>query len=110
MMREFTRKSILDCLVVMLAAGSAAWAVTINSSIRTDDESLERCDQIQVRFGEDGDSMPTAKSEETFKVSRSEAAPLVLHLSEAGGIRVQSWDRDDYSVLACKSAAGRSAE
>jgi hypothetical protein len=43
-------------------------------------------------------------------VDRAKAEPLVLNVPDGGGIRVQSWDKDGYSVLACMSAAGRSDE
>src|SRR5262245_47432517 len=111
MRRVFAKKSMLGSLVVMLAAGSATLAVSINTTVNiNNDEPIERCDQIKVKYWDDGGTLPTAKDEAIFDLSRAKAEPLMINLPEGGGIHVQSWDKDDYSIRVCKSAAGRSDE
>jgi DUF4097 and DUF4098 domain-containing protein YvlB len=39
-------------------------------------------------------------------LSKSEAAVLQVHPHENGGVQVVGWDKDTYSVTACKAAAG----
>jgi hypothetical protein len=96
-------------LATVLCPGVQAGSIT--TSITTDDdEPMERCDQIKVRFGDWSDPMPMARSEQQLKVSRSEAAPLILKLSEGAGMRIQSWDKDEYSIVVCKVAGGRTSE
>jgi hypothetical protein len=86
-------------------------AGSITTSITTDDdEPMERCDQIKMRFGDWSDPMPMARSEQQLKVSRSEASPLVLRLSAGAGMRIHTWDRDDYSIVVCKVAGARTSE
>jgi len=116
MSKDVSKQSIVLGLMAMLAAGSAALAgpevraVSINTTINIDDdETLERCDQIKVKYSDDDGPLPTARDEAVFDLPRAKAEPLVLHVPE-GGIRVQSWDKDDYSIRVCKSAAGRTEE
>lgn len=109
-MRGFAKKWILACLVMLLAGAPAVLAISINTTINSDDEPIERCDQIKVKYWDDGGTLPTAKDEAIFDLDRAKAEPLVLNVPEGGGIHVQSWDKDGYSILACMSAAGRSDE
>ena len=112
MKRKIT--GILSLASVWLLATTllpGAWAGSLSTSITTDgDEPLERCDQVKVRFGDWSDPMPMARSEQQLKVSRSDASPLVLKLSQGAGMRIQAWDRDDYSIVVCKMAGARTSE
>ncbi|MCI0567471.1 MAG: DUF4097 domain-containing protein [Acidobacteria bacterium] len=102
---------LVSALLLATAGLSGAQAGNISTTINTsDDEPMERCDQIKVRFGDRGNYLPTARSEQQLKVSRSEASPLILHLSEGAGMRIQAWDRDEYAILVCKIAGARSSE
>jgi osmotically-inducible protein OsmY len=51
---------------------------------------------------------PTIESEERT-VSKAEASVLRVHEVENGGVQVQGWDKDVYSVTACKAAVGGDA-
>jgi len=96
-------------LATALLPGPRAGSIT--TSITTDgDEPMESCDEIKVRFGGWGNPMPMVRSEQPIKVSRSEASPLILQLSQGAGMRIQSWDRDEYSILVCKAAGARTKE
>lgn len=112
-MKHWFPRFLILGLPLLLASGLApgAQAGSISTTINTsDDEPMERCDQIKVRFGDRGNYLPTARSEQQLKVSRSEASPLILHLSEGAGMRIQAWDRDEYSILVCKVAGARTSE
>jgi hypothetical protein len=98
-------------LLLITAMSPGSQAGSISTSITTDDdEPMERCDQIKVRFGDGSDPLPMVRSEQHLKVPRADAAPLVLHLSEGGGMRIQAWDQDDYSITVCKAAGARTPE
>jgi hypothetical protein len=95
---------VVSCVPLSLAGHSS---MTIN----TDDEGvMERCDQIKVTFGDRGGRLPMARSEEEMKVGRTPGRPLTIELSEGGGMRIQEWDGDGYSIRICKAAGAGSAE
>jgi hypothetical protein len=60
------------------------------------------CSDLRIRF-DDRDAM--VRSEERT-LSRSEAAVLQIHPHSNGGAQVVGWDKETYSVTACKAAAG----
>jgi hypothetical protein len=63
------------------------------------------CSDLRIRL--DGER-PTIQSEERT-VSKAEAPVLRVHEVENGGVQVQGWDKDVYSVTACKAAVGGDA-
>src|SRR6266478_4351467 len=63
------------------------------------------CSDLHIRLN---DERPTIESEERT-VSKSEAAVLRVHEVENGGVQVRGWDKDTYSVTACKAAVGGDA-
>ena len=63
------------------------------------------CSDLHIRL--DGER-PTIESEERT-VSKAEASVLRVHEVENGGVQVQGWDKDVYSVTACKAAVGGDA-
>jgi DUF4097 and DUF4098 domain-containing protein YvlB len=64
------------------------------------------CSDLRIRF-DDRDA--TVRSEE-HTVSRSEAPVLRIEPHANGGVQVVGWDKDTYSVTACKAAAGSGDE
>jgi hypothetical protein len=54
------------------------------------------------------DERPTIEAEERT-VGKGEAAVLRVHEVENGGVQVRGWDKDTYSVTACKAAVGGDA-
>jgi hypothetical protein len=64
------------------------------------------CTDLHIRF-DDRDAV--VRSEERT-LTRSEAAVLQIHPLGNGGVQVVGWDKDTYSVTACKAAAGSSDE
>ena len=60
------------------------------------------CSDLHIRL--DGEK-PTIQSEEK-SISRGETRTLRVHEIKNGGIQVTGWDKDTYSVTACKAAIG----
>jgi hypothetical protein len=76
-------------------------------SISTDadnDSPLTSCERVHIRFSHGN----AVRDEQDFTIPRSQAARLVAHPSENGGVRVQGWDRDEYGIKACKAAESSS--
>src|SRR6267154_422152 len=63
------------------------------------------CSDLHIRLN---DERPTIESEERT-VSKGEAAVLRVHELENGGVQVRGWDKETYSVTACKAAVGGDA-
>lgn len=63
------------------------------------------CSDLDIRLN---DERPTIQSEERT-VTKAEAPVLRVHELRNGGIQVQGWDKDTYSVTACKAAIGSDA-
>ena len=63
------------------------------------------CSELHIRLN---DERPTIESEERT-VSKGEAPVLRVREIENGGIQVHGWDKDTYSVTACKAAVGGDA-
>ena len=70
------------------------------------DGPAEDCNALHIRL--DGER-PTIESEER-SVSKSEARVLRVHPLKNGGAQVQGWDKDTYSITACKAAVGSDAK
>src|SRR5713226_2488871 len=60
------------------------------------------CSDVRIRF-DDQDAV--VRSEERT-VTKAEATLLQVHPHSNGGVQVVGWDKDTYSVTACKAAAG----
>jgi DUF4097 and DUF4098 domain-containing protein YvlB len=64
------------------------------------------CSDLRIRF-DDEDAV--VRSEE-HTLTKAEAPVLQVHPHSNGGVQVVGWDKDTYSVTACKAAGGRGAE
>ena len=60
------------------------------------------CSDLRIRFG---DQDAVVRSEERT-LTKSEAAVLQVQPHSHGGVQVVGWDKETYSVTACKAAAG----
>jgi len=60
------------------------------------------CSDVRIRF-DDRDAV--VRSEERT-LTKAEAAVLQVHPHTNGGVQVVGWDKETYSVTACKAAAG----
>ena len=75
---------------------------------RSSDEDRMTCDENRTHFG----SRPSAYGQQALNnFPASEAAKLTFKEDHNSGIRVTGWDRNEYSVVACKAAtAGSEAD
>jgi hypothetical protein len=62
------------------------------------------CSDLRIRF----DDMDAVVRSEERTLTKSEAAVLQVHPHSNGGVQVVGWDKETYSVTACKAAAGSS--
>jgi hypothetical protein len=78
----------------------------MSGSRHSSDEPVTDCRDLHIRLH---DERPTIESEERT-VSKAEAKVLRVHEVQNGGIQVHGWDKDAYSVTACKAAVGSGGE
>jgi hypothetical protein len=64
------------------------------------------CSDLRIRF----DHQDAVVRSEERTLTKSEAAVLEIHPLSNGGVQVAGWDKDTYSVTACKAAAGSGDE
>ena len=93
---------------VPAAPASPAWDLSeyLGGSTHYSDEPVADCSDLHLRLR---DERPTVESEERT-VSKAEARVLRVHEIQNGGVQVQGWDKDVYSVTACKAAVGSGEE
>lgn len=70
------------------------------------DEPVADCSGLHTRLH---DEKPTVVSEERT-LTTAEARVLRVHEIQNGGVQVRGWDKDVYSVTACKAAVGSGEE
>src|SRR5262249_38406258 len=70
------------------------------------EKQITDCGQVKIRIG-DGE---TARSQLMETVPRSSFFTLQVQTPRNGGVHVQGWNRDEFSVTACLGAAGDSAD
>jgi hypothetical protein len=96
---------VLGCWLIFEPAG-AQERKHRGTSISTDGErAITDCGQIRMRVG-DGE---TVRSQLVQSVPRSAVSALQVRSSRNGGIHVQGWSRDEYSITACLAAGGDNA-
>jgi hypothetical protein len=71
-----------------------------------DRQPANSCADLRIRF-DDRDAV--VKSEE-HTITKAEAATLRVRPHTNGGVQVQGWDQNNYSVTACKAAADYNGE
>jgi hypothetical protein len=67
---------------------------------------VDSCDDLRIRLR---DEKPTMQQEERT-VTKAEARVLRIHPLRNSGAQVTGWDKDTYSVTACKAAIGSDAQ
>lgn len=74
-----------------------------NINITTDGEgAITSCEQIRMRIG----NSETARAHQHQSIPRSAVSTLQVRPPRNGGVHVQGWDRDEYSITACLAAGG----
>jgi hypothetical protein len=93
---------------VALTAAPHAFSHHPASGISTSEDSpVAKCSDLHVRFND----LDTVVQTEERTITRSEAPTLRVQAESNGGIQVQGWDQDTYSVTLCKAAeAGSDAD
>lgn len=69
-------------------------------------EPVQDCSDLHIQFDEHDAVM---KSEERT-ISKAEAPTLTIRNHKNGGVQVLGWDKDTYSVTACKAASNEDGE
>jgi hypothetical protein len=90
----------LSCATVEAHTRSRSLTVSVE-----DRAAVTDCSQVEIRY-DDGE---TARGEEQFAAAKSAVPSLDVAAPENGGMTVQGWDRDEYSIKACKAAGAGSA-
>ncbi len=86
--------------------GAPAWGnAHFRGSAHWGDGPAADCSDLRIRMN---DERPTIEVEERT-VTKAEAGVLRVKEVENGGVQVQGWDKDVYSVTACKAAVGGDA-
>jgi hypothetical protein len=88
-----------------VAPAEPAWGEHFSGSTHWGDGPAADCSDLHIRMN---DERPTMEAEERT-VTKAEAAVLRVHAMENGGVQVHGWDKDAYSVTACKAAVGGDA-
>jgi hypothetical protein len=81
------------------------WASEHSRSTHWGEGPAADCSDLHIRLD---DERPTVQAEERT-VTKAEAPVLRVREVENGGVQVQGWDKDAYSVTACKAAVGGDA-
>jgi hypothetical protein len=89
-----------DFVLTTVALLAAIPAVSQNYARSSDD--VQTCSDNRMNFG----NRLTVRAEQTLSFPASEAAKLTFNENRNSGIQVTGWDKNEYSVLACKSATG----
>jgi DUF4097 and DUF4098 domain-containing protein YvlB len=110
-MRNLVCAVYLVTLLALVAGVSRTQAGSDHRHSRTISErrhgAMNDCSDLHTQF-DDQDAL--VRSEERT-VSKGEASMLQIHSHPNGGVQVTGWDKDSYSVTACKAVApGSSAE
>src|SRR5437867_180412 len=92
---------VLLALIVLTSAKAASHRHSVNIS-GGHKHPITDCSDLRIQFDERD---AVVRSEEKT-LTKSEAAVLQVHPHENGGVQVVGWDKETYSVTACKAAAG----
>jgi hypothetical protein len=100
----FVRVGLLAVAVLALNSGFAVAAQGdehSRSSFSSHGGPMADCADLQMSF--DGERAIVRSEEKTL--TRAEAPTLRVHAETNGGVQLQGWDKDTYSVTTCKAAA-----
>ena len=89
----------------LLVAATGAQAAANRHSMSISDghkRPVADCSDLHITF----DDQPAVTRSEERTISKAEAPVLRVHPEANGGMQVQGWDKNVYSVTACKAAAG----
>jgi hypothetical protein len=90
---------------VPMEPAAPAWGEHVSGSRHWSDGPAADCSDLHIRLN---DERPTIEAEERT-VTKGQASVLQVREIQNGGVQVQGWDKDTYSVTACKAAVGGDA-
>jgi hypothetical protein len=93
---------VLGCCLIFEPARAQERRHRSTTISTSGEKGITDCEQVRMRIG-DGE---TVRSQLMQTVPRSAISTLQIHSSKNGGIQVQGWSRDEYSITACLAAAG----
>jgi hypothetical protein len=102
-MKIGTYLSLVALLIAALLVTETSFAQRrrgTNVQTNTRGEPVTDCSQIEVTFGDDA----AYTAQEELTVPRGQVQFLGVRAATNGGISVQGWNRDEYSVKTCKAA------
>jgi len=91
-----------DFLISAVALLAAIPAISQNYARTSSKDEAQSCADMNTDYG----GRPTARAEQSLNFPASEAAKLTFNENHNSGIQVTGWEKNEYSVLACKSATG----
>ncbi len=96
---------VLGCCLIFEPAGAQDRRHR-STTISTDGEkAITDCEQVRLRVG-DGE---TLRSQLVQSVPASAISTLQVRSSRNGGVHIQGWNRNEYSITACLAAGGDNA-
>ncbi len=103
-----TSRRALTLFAIIVWAGVAVTAApsafshhrSVAIAVSAVDFPAESCSDLRVRF----DHHDAVLDSEERTITKSEAPTLHVRADSNGGIYVEGWDKDDYSVTLCKAA------
>jgi hypothetical protein len=104
-MMLFLTVLVLGCFLIFEPAGAQDRKHRSTTISTSGEKGITDCEQVRMRIG-DGE---TVRSQLVQTVPRSAISTLQVRSSKQGGIQVQGWNRDEYSITACLAAAGDNA-
>ena len=87
--------------VTAVAADQHSWSSSSSVSSSSHGGPMADCSDLHMEF--DGQKAIVRSEEKTL--SRAEAPTLRVHAETNGGVQIQGWDKDSYSITTCKAAA-----
>ena len=91
--------ALLALVLTSARAASNHHAVNISEGNK---QPATDCSDLRIRF----DHRDAVLRSEEHTLTKSEAPVLQVHPHANGGLQIVGWDKDTYSVTACKAAAG----
>jgi len=96
---------VLGCFLIFEPAGAQERRHRGTSISTNGEKGITDCEQVTIRIGD----RETLRSQLVQTVPRSAISTLQVRSSKNGGIQIQGWNRDEYSITACLAAGGDNA-
>ncbi len=96
---------VLGCCLIFERAGAQERRHRSTTISTSGEKGITDCEQVRMRIG-DGE---TVRSQLVQTVPKSAISTLQVRSSKNGGIHIQGWNRDEYSITACLAAASDNA-